>query len=66
MSRRSKAQESDPSVRELVEIKKLVILDMMSRGIKQSQIAKMLGVDPGNFSRMYPMKGIISKSKNSK
>ena len=37
-----------------------------ARGVTQSQIAKMLGVDQGNFSRMYPMRGILGKAKKTK
>jgi len=60
MSNRSGKQE-DPLVRELAEIKKLLILDLFVREVKPRQIAKMLGVDAGNFSRMYPMRGILGK-----
>jgi hypothetical protein len=66
MSKRSKGAESDPTVRELVAIKKLLILDLMSRGVKPKQIAKILGVDAGNFSRTYPMREIVGKTKDEK
>ena len=66
MSKRSKVHETDPAVRELSEIKKLLILDLLSREVKLSQIANILGVDPGNFSRMYPVRAIMGKSKKSK
>jgi hypothetical protein len=61
MSKRLNAQEADPVVRELDEIKKLLILDLFSRGVKPNQIAKILGVDKGNFSRAYPMREILGK-----
>lgn len=61
MSKPSKG--TDPVVQELLEIKKLLILDLMSRGIKPRQIAKILDVDAGNFSRIYPMREIIGKAK---
>ena len=64
MAKRSKT--TDPVVGELVDIKKLLILDLLSRGLKQSQVAKMLGVDQGNFSREFPMRGILGKPKPSK
>ena len=66
MSKRSSVHGSDPAVRELSDIKKLLILDLLSRGVKQSQIAKMLSVDKGNFSRMYPMRGILGKAKKTR
>ena len=65
MSKRSKADESDPAIRELSDIKKLLILDLMTRGVKPMQIARILDIDKGQFSRMYPMREIIGKSKNS-
>lgn len=65
MSKRSKTRESDPTLRELSEIKKLLILDLMSRGVKPRQIAKILAIDPGRFSRLYPLREIIGKSKNA-
>jgi hypothetical protein len=61
MKNRSGKQD-DPVVRGLADIKKLLILDLFTRGVSQSQIAKMLGVDKGNFSRAYPMRGILGKS----
>jgi transcriptional regulator len=65
MSKRTNASESDPVVRELCDVKKLLILDLLSRGVKQAQIAKMLGVDKGNFSRMHPLRAILGKPKKS-
>jgi hypothetical protein len=64
VSKPSKTKAADPVIQELFEIKKLLILDLMSRGVKPKQIAKMLDVDAGNFSRMYPMREIIGKPKN--
>lgn len=64
MAKRLKS--ADPVVTELVEVKKLLILDLLSRGVKQSQVAKMLGVDQGNISREYPMRGILGKAKRPK
>lgn len=65
MSNRSDKQE-DPVVRELADIKKLLILDLFVREVKPRQIAKMLGVDAGNFSRMYPMRGILGKPNKNR
>ncbi len=66
MSKRSNVNEPDPLIRELSDIKKLLILELLSRGVKPIQIAKMLGVDQGNFSRMYPMRRILGKAKKTK
>jgi hypothetical protein len=56
-------KQADPVVRELSKIKDLLILDLFTRGVQPVQIAKMLGVDAGNFSREYPMRKILGKPK---
>lgn len=66
MSTRPNPRNADPSLKELIEIKKLLILDLLSRGVKPIQVAKMLGIDPGNFSRMYPTRGILGRPKKAK
>jgi hypothetical protein len=66
MSKRPRTREADPSVRELIEIKKLLILDLLSRDVKPGQIAKILGVDAGNFSRLYPTRKIMGSPKKTK
>jgi len=66
MSKRPKTREVDPSVRELIEIKKLLILDLLSRDVKPGQIAKILGVDAENVSRLYPARKIIGSPKKTK
>ena len=66
MSKSSSVHGADPVVRELSDINKLLILDLLSRGVKRSQIAKMLGVDQGNFSRTYPTRGIFGKANKTK
>ena len=66
MSKHSSVNVSDPLIRELSDIKKLLILDLLSRGVKPIQVAKMLGVDQGNFSRMYPMRRILGNAKKTK
>jgi hypothetical protein len=66
MSTRPKAREVDPFVRELIEIKKLLILDLLSRDVKPGQIAKILGLDAGNFSRLYPARKIMGSPKKTK
>jgi len=38
----------------LDHIKTLLILMLMKAGASQKEIAKGLGIDQGNFSRMYP------------
>jgi transcriptional regulator len=53
MKRKTKTIQ-DPTLRELDQIKRLLILMLMKAGASQREIAKALGIDRGNFSRMYP------------
>lgn len=48
----------DPIQKELDSIKKLLILFLMKAGTSQGEIAKVLGVDQGNFSREFPARSI--------
>lgn len=50
---------------ELIDIKKLLMLKLLSEGITQAQIAATLGIDPGNLSRILPAK-LAKAKKNSK
>lgn len=49
---------------ELHDIKKLLILKLLSEGITQAQIAATLGIDQGNLSRMLPARLAKSKKKS--
>jgi predicted transcriptional regulator len=44
---------------ELAAVKKLLILQLLAAGIKQKQIAQMLGVSEATMSRMLP-KGLAN------
>ena len=48
---------------ELIDIKKLLILKLLSDGITQAQIAATLGMDPGNLSRLLPARLAKKPSK---
>lgn len=48
--------------RELVAIKKLLILALASSGMKQAQIAAALGIDRTGVGRLFP-KGTLSGFK---
>jgi len=56
-------QGSDSAERELVAIKKLLILGLVNSGVKLAEIGAALGLDPTNVSRMFP-KGTFSKKTN--
>lgn len=52
--------EADQTIKELVAIRKLLVLALLRSGMTQSQVAGALGVDRSVVSRMFP-KGILSK-----
>lgn len=53
----------DSTERELVAIKKLLILGLINSGVKLAEIGAALNLDPTNVSRMFP-KGTFSKKAN--
>lgn len=53
--------EQDDTLKELQDIKKLLVLLLLDRGVKAGAIAEVLGMDPGNFSREFPAKKLTSK-----
>ena len=56
------AIEDSQTIRELVAIKKLLILALVNSGLTQSQISAALDVDRTSVGRMFP-KGALSKLK---
>lgn len=46
----------------LEDIKKLILIDLISRGLQGKYIASVLGVDPAIISRMVPSRLIKKKS----
>lgn len=50
-------KEEDTLLTEVRAVKMLLILDLLRKGVKQGQIALMLGVSEASMSRMLP-KGI--------
>jgi len=55
--------QSTDVVKELVAIKKLLILGLANAGMTQSQIAKALDIDRTSVSRMFA-KGTFSGTKS--
>ncbi len=51
------AKEKDDHLEELRAVKMLLILQLLRQGVKQGQIAAMLGISEATMSRMLP-KGI--------
>jgi predicted transcriptional regulator len=48
------AKEANEVASELRSIKMLLIMQLMQQGVKQSQIAAMLGISEATMSRMIP------------
>ena len=44
---------------ELMDIKKLLILLLLKSGVKAESIRKLLNMDQGNFSRMFPITKLL-------
>jgi hypothetical protein len=44
---------TDPTLKELDVIKRLLMLMLIKAGASQAEIAKALNMDKGNFSRAY-------------
>lgn len=53
------AKEIDSSAKELIAIKKLLVLMLAKQGLTQTQIASALEVNRTSLSRMFP-KGILA------
>lgn len=50
-------QNADTLLQEMRDVKMLLILQLLNAGVKQKQIALMLGVSDATMSRMLP-KGV--------
>ncbi len=44
---------------QLEDIKKLLVLQLLNSGISGAAIASLLEMDPGDFSRAYPIKKLL-------
>jgi len=55
--------EVDPVVKELSDIKRLIVLTLLKDGVQQSTIATALGISESTISRMFP-KGMIKALKS--
>jgi DNA-binding transcriptional regulator LsrR (DeoR family) len=53
-------QEARALIKEMRDVKMLLILQMLNAGVRQRQIATALGVSEATMSRMLP-KGLIAK-----
>ena len=51
--------DSDPTLKELIAIRKLLVLALLRLGLTQTQVAGALEIDRSQISRMFP-KGTLS------
>lgn len=50
---------SEEELKELQAIKKLLVLELLTQGIKTEAIADLLEMDQGDFSRMFPVRKLL-------
>lgn len=54
-------------LKELGDIKKLLILLLLKSGVEADSIAELMGIDRGNFSRDFPVRKLLkTKTKKSR
>ncbi len=52
---------ADKELEELEDIKKLLVLDLLNQGIQAGALADLLEMDPGDFSRMFPVRKLLKR-----
>lgn len=60
------ATDIDPTLKELIAIRKLLVLALLRSGLTQAQVAGALDIDRSAISRMFPkgaLTGIAIKEK---
>jgi hypothetical protein len=50
-------------LKELQAIKKLLVLQLLRQGLKAMTIADAIGMDRGNFSRLFPVRKLSSEEE---
>jgi len=58
-AKRSAESLTDQPLKELIAIRKLLVLGLLNSGLTQSQVAGALDIDRSMISRMFP-KGILT------
>jgi len=48
---------------QLEDIKKLLVLQLLNSGVSAVALASLLEMDPGDFSRAYPVKKLLGKAR---
>jgi hypothetical protein len=62
MKRTGQDRRTD-ELKELHDIKRLLVLQLLSQGVQANVIADLLEMDPGDFSRAFPVKKLLAKKK---
>jgi hypothetical protein len=52
---------AEKELKELQAIKKLLVLQLLNQGIQSEAIADLLGMDPADFSRMFPVRKLLKR-----
>ena len=52
---------TDDELKELKDIKRLLILQLLNAEVPGDSIAKILNMDQGNFSREFPLRKLVKK-----
>ncbi len=52
---------NEKELKELQDIKKLLVVQLLNDGIKPNGIADLLNMDQGNFSKMFPVRKLLNK-----
>lgn len=60
------AKDIDPAIKELISIRKLLVLGLLRSGLTQTQVAGALDIDRSAISRMFPKGTLTSLSKREK
>ena len=53
----------EKELRELQTIKKLLVLQLLNQGLQADALADLLGMDPADFSRMFPVRKLLKKTR---
>lgn len=57
---------AEAELRELQAIKKLLVLDLLNKGIQAQSLAWLVEMDPADFSRMFPVKKLLKLRRGGK
>ncbi len=52
---------AEKELKELQAIKKLLVLQLLNQGVSAEALADFIGMDQGDFSRMFPVRKLLKK-----